>query len=201
MTPASGWRTPRWWCRHGRGGGVSRRANSWRPTRLRLRRSRSLPRHCQRRRGRGSCSRKGPKGRAPPTVPRDGRPGPAVWLGLRRNPETGELKTYRANAPVGTSLATLVRLSGMRWPIERCFEAGEQHLGLGDDEVRSWRGWQHHATRVILAHFFLVRLQRQWGGRRPRSRCPKSSCWRRRCSPSGPSTPAGHWKCWPSTTT
>ncbi len=45
---------------------------------------------------------------------RDGRPGPDVWLILRRNPETGELKTYLSNAPADTPLATLVRLSGMR---------------------------------------------------------------------------------------
>jgi len=96
---------------------------------------------------------------------RDGLPGPDVWLVLRRHPETGELKTYLANAPMATPLPTLVRLSGMRWPIERCFEEGKQHLGLGDYEVRSWRGWHHHTTLVILAHFFLVRLQRRWGGK------------------------------------
>jgi SRSO17 transposase len=103
------------------------------------------------------------------TAVRDGRPGPAVWLILRRNPETGELKTYLSNAPADTPLATLVRLSGMRWPIERCFEEGKQHLGLGDYEVRSWRGWHHHTTLVILAHFFLVRLQRRWGGKGARA--------------------------------
>jgi len=99
---------------------------------------------------------------------RDGRPGPDVWLVLRRNPETGELKAYLSNAPAETPQAALVRLSGMRWPIERCFEEGKQHLGLGDYEVRSWRGWHHHTTLVILAHFFLVRLQGRWGGEGPR---------------------------------
>ncbi len=53
---------------------------------------------------------------------RDGLPGPEVWLVLRRNPETGELKAYLSNAPAAAALVTLVRLSGMRWPIERCFE-------------------------------------------------------------------------------
>ncbi len=90
---------------------------------------------------------------------RDGLPGPDAWLVLRRHPETGELKTYLSNAPAATAPTTLVRLSGMRWPIERCFEEGKQHLGLGDYEVRSWRGWHHHLTLVILAHGFLVRLQ------------------------------------------
>ena len=49
---------------------------------------------------------------------REGLPGPAVWLVLRRNLVTDELKTYLCNAPADTPLATLVRLSGMRWPIE-----------------------------------------------------------------------------------
>jgi SRSO17 transposase len=92
---------------------------------------------------------------------RDGLPGPEVWLVLRRNLTTGELKTYVCNAPATTPLKTLVRLSGMRWPIETCFEEGKQYLGMGDYEVRSWRGWHHHMTLCILAHFFLVRQQQR----------------------------------------
>jgi SRSO17 transposase len=89
---------------------------------------------------------------------REGLPGPEVWLVLRRNLATDELKTYLCNAPADIPLATLVRLSGMRWPIETCFEDGKQYLGLGDYEVRGWRGWHHHMTLCILAHFFLVRM-------------------------------------------
>jgi SRSO17 transposase len=89
---------------------------------------------------------------------REGLPGPEVWLVLRRNLGTGELKSYLSNAPADTALATLVRLSGMRWPIETCFEDGKQYVGMGDYEVRGWRGWQHHMTLCILAHFFLVRV-------------------------------------------
>ena len=88
---------------------------------------------------------------------REGLPGPEVWLVLRRNLVTGELKAYLCNAPADTPLALLVRLSGMRWPIETCFEDGKQYVGMGDYEVRSWRGWHHHMTLCILAHFFLVR--------------------------------------------
>jgi SRSO17 transposase len=92
---------------------------------------------------------------------RDGLPGPEVFLVLRRNLATGELKTYVCNAPVSTPLPTLVCLSGMRWPIEICFEEGKQYLGMGDYEVRSWCGWHHHMTLCILAHFFLVRQQQR----------------------------------------
>jgi SRSO17 transposase len=90
---------------------------------------------------------------------REGLPGPEVWLVLRRNVETGELKTYLSNAPMRTHQSRLVGVSGMRWPLETCFEEGKQYLGLGDYEVRSWRGWHHHMTLCILAHFFLVRVQ------------------------------------------
>jgi SRSO17 transposase len=90
---------------------------------------------------------------------REGLPGPDVWLVLRYHVGTGELKTYLSNAPATTALAMLVWVSGMRWPIETCFEDGKQSLGMGAYEVRSWRGWHHHMTLVILAHFFLVRLR------------------------------------------
>ena len=71
---------------------------------------------------------------------RDGLPGPEVWLVLRRQLDTGELKTYLCNAPATTSLETLARLSGMRWPIATCFEESKQYLGMGQYEVRSWQG-------------------------------------------------------------
>lgn len=90
---------------------------------------------------------------------RDGLPGPEVWLILRRSLSDGELKTFLANAPPDIAPPRLVRTSGMRWPIETCFEVGKQELGMGDYEVRSWRGWHHHMTLVILALGFLVRLQ------------------------------------------
>jgi SRSO17 transposase len=90
---------------------------------------------------------------------REGLPGPDVWLVLRRSVSDSELKTYLSNAPAEIAHARLVRTSAMRWPIESCFEVGKQELGMGDYEVRSWRGWHHHMTLVILALGFLVRLQ------------------------------------------
>ena len=92
---------------------------------------------------------------------RDALPGPDVWLVLRRHVETGELKTYLCNAPVDTALDKLGHMSGMRWPIETCFEDSKQLLGMGDYEIRSWTGWHHHMTLVILAHFFVVRMSRR----------------------------------------
>lgn len=86
-------------------------------------------------------------------------PDAEVWLLVRRHPHTGVIKMYLSNAPAQTTLETLVRISGMRWPIETCFEDSKQLLGMGDYEVRSFAGWHHHMTLVMLAHHFLVRLQ------------------------------------------
>ncbi len=90
---------------------------------------------------------------------REGLPGPDVWLILRRSVTDGEVKASLSNAPADIAVQRLVRVSGMRWPIETCFEVGKQALGMGDYEVRSWRGWHHHMTLVILAMGFLVRLR------------------------------------------
>ena len=90
---------------------------------------------------------------------REDLPGPDVWLVLRRNAETGEVKYFVSNAPADTPLSTLVRTAGLRWPIETCFEEGKQYLGMGDYEVRTWKGWHHHMTLCLLAHHFLVRTQ------------------------------------------
>lgn len=105
---------------------------------------------------------------------RDGLPGDPVWLILRRNPTTGELKTYLSNAPEDTPATTLVRISGMRWPIETTFEDGKQLIGMGDYQVRSWTGWHHHMTLCILAHFFLVRLRLRLGDKAPALTLPQA---------------------------
>jgi SRSO17 transposase len=125
---------------------------------------------------------------------RAGLPGPEVWLILRRNLTTGELKASVCNAPATTPLKTLGRLRGMRWPIETCFEEGKQYLGMRDYEVRSWRGWHHHMTLCILAHFFLVRQQQRL--KKPRVACPcrRSSCYEASCFPDGSLIPTGSLK-------
>jgi len=105
---------------------------------------------------------------------RAGLPGPGVWLILRRAVTTRELKTYLCNAPADTPQITLVRISGMRWPIETAFEDGKQLVGLGDYQVRTWTGWHHHMTLCILAHFFLVRVRVRLGNKAPALTLPQA---------------------------
>jgi len=93
---------------------------------------------------------------------RDGLPGPEVWLILRRSlGEEPELKTYLSNAPADTPHIELVRVAGMRWPLETAIEDGKDGLGMDDYMVRSWLGWHHHMTECILAHHYLVRVRKR----------------------------------------
>jgi SRSO17 transposase len=129
---------------------------------------------------------------------RDGLPGPTVWLVLRRSLTDGKLKTFLSNAPADLALPRLVRTSGMQWPIETRLEVGKQKLGMGDYEIRSWRGWHHHMILVIPALGFLVRLQgrfeqtlRPWPCRR------HNSSWRPSSHTQPPMRP-GCWRCPPA---
>jgi SRSO17 transposase len=91
---------------------------------------------------------------------RGGLPGPDVWMIWRRTlGESPELKVYLSNAPAPIPGATLVRIAGMRWPIETAIEESKGGLGLDHYEVRTWLGWHHHMTLYLLAHHFLVRAR------------------------------------------
>jgi SRSO17 transposase len=109
-------------------------------------------------------------------------PGPEVWV-LLRYKVTGEeelpkVKYYLSNAPADTTIEELVRVCGMRWPIESCFEEAKGELGMDQYELRFWAGWHHHMTLVILAHHFLVRLQQRLsqreGGHEPGNKATNS---------------------------
>lgn len=100
-------------------------------------------------------------------------PGSSVWLVCRRNILTGEIHYFLSNAPASTSLNTFATIAGMRWPIETCFEEGKQELGMGDYQLRSWVGWHHHMTLVILAHGFLMRVRHQLASAAPNLTLPQ----------------------------
>ncbi len=57
-------------------------------------------------------------------IPENGR-----WL-LVRNDTSAKIKYALSNAPAQTSMLELVRVSGARWPIERCFQEDKSELGL-----------------------------------------------------------------------
>ena len=95
---------------------------------------------------------------------RDGVPGRACWLVLRRNLDGSEPKYYLSNAPEETPLAELARVGAARWTVETEFQHGKGLAGLDEYEVRSWPGWHHHMALCLLANAFLLSLQRRWTG-------------------------------------
>jgi SRSO17 transposase len=71
---------------------------------------------------------------------------------VRRHPlRTDELAYYLVYCPADTPLGEAVRAVGSRWTIEEVFELAKGEVGLDQYEVRSWRGWQRHATLALLA--------------------------------------------------
>jgi hypothetical protein len=82
--------------------------------------------------------------------------GMAHRLVVRRNIDTGELAYFWAHAPAEASLADLVRVIGMRWMVEECFQAAKGQLGLDHYEVRTWTGWYRHVTPAIAAQAWLT---------------------------------------------
>lgn len=92
---------------------------------------------------------------------RHNKPGPAIWLLLRRSLDSAETKYYQSNAGEETPLETLALVSGTRWPVEEFFEDGKMHLGMADYELRSWTGWHHHMALVALAHLYVTLTRRE----------------------------------------
>jgi SRSO17 transposase len=87
---------------------------------------------------------------------RPGWAGRGFWLLVRRRLSDGELAYYACFGPARTSLAALVRVAGVRWAVEECFQTAKNHLGLDHYEVRRYDAWYRHVTLAMLAQGFLA---------------------------------------------
>ena len=77
---------------------------------------------------------------------------------IRRNRTTGELAFYLCWSPATVTLAELVRVAGIRWSVEECFQAAKGQVGLDHYQVRHWTSWHRHITLTMLALAFLTAL-------------------------------------------
>jgi len=94
------------------------------------------------------------------TAVRNSLPGPRLWATFRRSlADPTEIKCYLSNAPAQCPRAELVRVTGLRWPIETALEEGKGEVGQDHYETRSWLGWHHHMLQSFQAHLFLMRLR------------------------------------------
>ena len=80
-----------------------------------------------------------------------------VWLLVEWPASEPEpTKYFFCDLPADYSLRRLVRLTKCRWKIEQDYQQLKEELGLDHYEGRSWQGWHHHVTLVMMAHAFLT---------------------------------------------
>jgi SRSO17 transposase len=91
---------------------------------------------------------------------RHNRPGPPIWLVIRRSLDGKEVWYYVSNAEAETPWETLALVSGTRFRVEEFFQDGKTHLGMADYEARAWRSWHHHMALTSLAHLFVTLTKR-----------------------------------------
>ncbi len=80
-------------------------------------------------------------------------------LARRQLENPTEIIYYLVSAPIGTCLQEIVKVAGIRWTIESCFQSDKGEVGLDQYEVRSWPSWYRHITLSIFAHTFLTVLK------------------------------------------
>ncbi|AKL64348.1 IS701 family transposase [Streptomyces sp. Mg1] len=86
---------------------------------------------------------------------------------IRRNRSTGELAFYLCWSPTEVPLSELVRVAGVRWSVEECFQAAKGQVGLDHYQVRNWTSWHRHITLAMLALAFLTALAAKAAPERP----------------------------------
>jgi SRSO17 transposase len=86
----------------------------------------------------------------------EGKSAPRLWWLVVREDGEGDVKYTLINSPAATPLEELAILQGGRHFVERAFEDGKSHVGMGDYQVRKWLGWQHHMALVGLAMLFVL---------------------------------------------
>ena len=101
-------------------------------------------------------------------------PGKRVWLLIEWPEDEPEpVKYYLCDLPETISLKRLVETARGRWRVEQDYQQMKEELGLDHFEGRSWMGWHHHVSLVMLAHAFL-RLEQRRRGRKPQWTLPQA---------------------------
>ena len=89
----------------------------------------------------------------------DGTIGPEETLVVIRSyDEERKVKTdyYLSNAPAETPLAEFARVANAEHRVEECIKRAKSEAGMGQYQVRNWRGWHHHITLSLIATWFLL---------------------------------------------
>lgn len=85
-----------------------------------------------------------------------------AWLIVERAEK--EFRAYLAWGVDSWSLEKQVEYAHIRWTIEKFHRDAKQDLALDSFEGRSWKGWNHHMTMVMLAFAFLSTIRAEQSG-------------------------------------
>jgi SRSO17 transposase len=95
----------------------------------------------------------------------NGLPGEALHLVVARNVlEPEDLKFFVSNAPVPTSVGTLLKVAFSRWRVERCFEDEKGEIGLDQFEGRRYLGLKRHLIISAVSYLFLAQVRQDLRG-------------------------------------
>lgn len=83
-------------------------------------------------------------------------PGDEQWLLCEWQSCNTEPKFYFSTLPATLSLKELVRVTKLRWRVERDYQDLKGEVGLDHFEGRTWRGFHRHAILCAVAHGFLA---------------------------------------------
>ena len=74
-----------------------------------------------------------------------------------REDGSGDLKYSLTNLPPETNLKRLAYIQNQRYWIEHAFHEAKNELGMGQYQVRVWKGWNHHMALICLATVFMAK--------------------------------------------
>jgi hypothetical protein len=74
----------------------------------------------------------------------------------RDNEQVTKTDYYLSNASSDTPELEFARVAKAEHRIEECIRRGKSEAGLGDYQIRNWKGWYHHQTLSLIASWFLV---------------------------------------------
>lgn len=66
------------------------------------------------------------------------------------------IKYSLSNAHENTSLERLGFMQAQRYWVERSIQDGKREVGMGEYQVRGWKGWHHHMAMVMMAMLFML---------------------------------------------
>jgi SRSO17 transposase len=76
------------------------------------------------------------------------------WLLIEDAPD--KLRSWLCWGVDEWSLEDFVKYAHLRWAIEQFHKDAKQVLGVDQFEGRSWKGWHHHVTIVMLTYAFIA---------------------------------------------